>query len=297
MKRIISLLIITAIIVLMGIMGANAAIWYPDHMYGDVDCDSEVTVLDATQIQRYDISAIKLDNIQKEAADYDRDGNASIIDATFVQRKATLISVPDYCGGSFTEENRITNFYASYSFDKAMTGVPVTFTAEAVSGTQITGYRLCITNPDTHETVFEESSANNQFTYTFDEPGYYHISVQSYDKLNVTVFSSSSSDMYMTVTEPYELDKPVINNYYFDSLYSKSKITVSAIGGTAPYKYCISIEDEDYQYNSGYVSDETFELPYVPTRFGYDLTVTAMDTDGNISEPYIVYIDYTGLEG
>ncbi len=297
MKRIISLFIISAIVLSLTLITASAAIRYPHHMYGDVDGDEDVTIVDATHIQRFDTKIADFDNIQKEAADYDRDGNISIIDATFIQRKATLIGVPDYCGGIFTEENRITNFYASYSPDKAMTGVPVTFTAEAVSGTQITGYRLCITDADTHETVFDERSTNNQFTFTFDDPGYYHITVQSFDKLNVTVYSSSSYDIYMTVTEPYSLDKPVINNYYFNSLYQQSKITVSAIGGSAPYKYCISVDDTDYNYSSGYVNENTFDLPNVPVRFGYDLIITAMDSNGNISEPCIVYIDYSAIEG
>lgn len=53
---------------------------------GDVDGDGEVTILDATWIQRYLASLIEFDDAQTADADYDRDGSVSILDATAIQR-------------------------------------------------------------------------------------------------------------------------------------------------------------------------------------------------------------------
>ena len=52
-------------------------------LYGDMDSDYKITILDVTHIQRY---LVGLERGQKLAADYDRDGTATIIDATAIQR-------------------------------------------------------------------------------------------------------------------------------------------------------------------------------------------------------------------
>ncbi len=52
---------------------------------GDVDLDSEVTVADATLIQKYLARICDLSDAQLENADTDKDGHISIIDATRIQ--------------------------------------------------------------------------------------------------------------------------------------------------------------------------------------------------------------------
>ncbi len=54
-------------------------------LIGDVDGDGEVTIIDATEIQRYVASLTDFDARQKIRADVDGDGEISIIDATQVQ--------------------------------------------------------------------------------------------------------------------------------------------------------------------------------------------------------------------
>ena len=52
---------------------------------GDVDLDSEVTVADATLIQKYLARICDLSDVQLENADTDNDGHISIVDATRIQ--------------------------------------------------------------------------------------------------------------------------------------------------------------------------------------------------------------------
>ncbi len=54
-------------------------------MIGDVDGDGEITIIDATEIQRYIASLTNFDAKQKIRADVDGDGEISIMDATQVQ--------------------------------------------------------------------------------------------------------------------------------------------------------------------------------------------------------------------
>ena len=59
---------------------------------GDVDLDGEVTIIDATMIQRYLVDLNDPDHIQQLLADTDGDGAVGIVDATCIQR--WLVSRP-----------------------------------------------------------------------------------------------------------------------------------------------------------------------------------------------------------
>lgn len=59
---------------------------------GDVDLDGEVTVVDATMLQRYLVDLVDLDHIQQYLADTDGDGEVGILDATCIQR--WLVTLP-----------------------------------------------------------------------------------------------------------------------------------------------------------------------------------------------------------
>ena len=60
---------------------------------GDVDLDHEVSILDATSIQRGLVGLNDLSDLQWLLADADRDGEASILDATAIQR--WLVGLPN----------------------------------------------------------------------------------------------------------------------------------------------------------------------------------------------------------
>ena len=60
-------------------------------LVGDADCDGEVTILDATAIQRH-LVELPIDSYDEAAADADSDGEVTILDATSIQRY--LVSLP-----------------------------------------------------------------------------------------------------------------------------------------------------------------------------------------------------------
>ena len=64
-----------------------------DYLLGDVNGDGQVTVVDATLIQKYIAGLVTLSDTQKAAADVNNDGSVSVIDATLIQKYiAGLIS-------------------------------------------------------------------------------------------------------------------------------------------------------------------------------------------------------------
>ena len=77
--------------------GLYALVFDPDcmdtYMLADVDLDGEVTILDATAIQRGLVGLSALSEVQWLVADADRDGEATILDATTIQRY--LVGLPN----------------------------------------------------------------------------------------------------------------------------------------------------------------------------------------------------------
>ena len=60
----------------------------------DVDMDDEVSVMDATHIQRYLSGVEKFDDLQLKIADVDLDGETTIIDSTWIRRYLVKQKVP-----------------------------------------------------------------------------------------------------------------------------------------------------------------------------------------------------------
>ena len=58
----------------------------PSAKIGDVDGDGEVTVMDATLVQKYIVSLETLTDSQLNVADVNGDGEISVIDATQIQK-------------------------------------------------------------------------------------------------------------------------------------------------------------------------------------------------------------------
>ena len=58
----------------------------PPGEIGDADLDGEVTILDATLIQRYLVDLDPLTKIAQYLADTDGDGEITVLDATLIQR-------------------------------------------------------------------------------------------------------------------------------------------------------------------------------------------------------------------
>ena len=68
---------------------------------GDVDVDGEITIFDATAIQRY-LAALPVESFFSEFADTDGDGGLSILDATYIQRWLAGLSSNENIGKPIT---------------------------------------------------------------------------------------------------------------------------------------------------------------------------------------------------
>ena len=69
----------------------------PPVLLGDADGDGDVTVLDATAIQRQ-LAELQNETFCEEAADVDRDGEVTVFDATYIQRWLAELSCPEGIG-------------------------------------------------------------------------------------------------------------------------------------------------------------------------------------------------------
>ena len=78
---------------------------YYEPLYGDVDGDGTITIIDATIIQRALADLHHLSAFQQELADVDSDGEVSVLDATYIQR---------YLAGIPTERNRTGEPYYTW---------------------------------------------------------------------------------------------------------------------------------------------------------------------------------------
>ena len=63
-------------------------------LLGDADGDGEVTILDATWIQRTLVDIGSSADFNEVAADVDGDGDMTILDATYIQRYLVGVPVP-----------------------------------------------------------------------------------------------------------------------------------------------------------------------------------------------------------
>lgn len=66
-------------------------------LLGDVDGDGNVTILDATCIQRH-LASIPVFAYNEPAADTDDDGTVTVLDATLIQRHLAQNAAPDNIG-------------------------------------------------------------------------------------------------------------------------------------------------------------------------------------------------------
>ena len=73
--------------------------YYGDLILGDADGDGEATIFDATAIQRT-LASLPTEAFSKTAADVDKDKEVTILDATYIQRYLANLSCPDGIGSS-----------------------------------------------------------------------------------------------------------------------------------------------------------------------------------------------------
>lgn len=73
-------------------------------VYGDVNIDGDITVIDATDIQKYIVGLEELTADSKSVADVDSDGAISVMDATSIQKYIVGLNGCGKVGQQFVTE-------------------------------------------------------------------------------------------------------------------------------------------------------------------------------------------------
>lgn len=226
---------------------------------GDANFDGNVNIKDVTEIQKCLADLCTFDIHQEYSADVDADDEVTIKDATLIQK---------YLSGIVSEFSKTDGYisvyaesiYADYDSGVAMAGVPVTFTAIADGYMEPFSYEFII-----DDKVVSQHSEKNTLTYTFEDPGFYFITVNFFNSLNV----SCSVTTYYEVVEPYTSDALMVKAFYFDKSFIAScvdkqimstadkniTITAEAMMGSGMYEYRFIIDDKivrDFSQNNQY---------------------------------------------
>ena len=234
MKRLLSLLFVLVFIVSCAVIQTSAAI--APQKIGDVDGDQDVTITDATTIQRHLAQISTIYSKCYEAADVDGDMKISIIDATTIQRYLAQIITEFPNGEYYYVDEYFYDLVSDYESGKAMVGMPVTFYASGYCYPEPTSCKLYVND----ELVFEtkERTEENCFalSYTFEQKGLYNIKVSMCDKWGFG--ESKEIEYYSVVNPPEDKSMPIITNAYRnDPFADEPVITANAVFGTAPYEY------------------------------------------------------------
>ena len=290
MKRIISLLI-TFVMMLSCFSLQSYGTARTNRQYGDINNDNFVDIIDVTLVQRYLVSIITFDGVQKETADFDHDNVVSSIDVTLIQRFIAKISIPEHYGGEYEPMSFIRLLYADYESGKAMVGVPVTFTAQG--GYPYYGFEADdIFNPNEYKFVVYSSvnpsepiavrdyTEDNTFSYVFERADCtYRINAYARNRYH---FESELYYDNFRVVEPYEVNKPIISSIYTDKYGNKGinsqnsffktscrwndlYFSVIAEGGSGDYLYSFEYKTkektlvQEYSANNNYlIASEDF---------------------------------------
>ena len=142
--------------------------YYGVQLLGDADGDGEVSILDATAIQRKDVllSVAYFDDV---AADVDGDGDVTILDATFIQRFLAGLPCPAGIGEAIQQtsdssdlEYRLLESVQTYRRDYQYDDWKL---AQTTSIEYENAYPVMIENLDNYD---DAEPAKTVFEYTFD---------------------------------------------------------------------------------------------------------------------------------
>ena len=293
-KRLICMLMIFALLASLLTIRAGAAL--PPQLCGDVNFDNSVDVVDATLIQRFMAGLTDFYYNQQVVADFDRDGEVSIIDVTWIMRQEAMMNVPVWFGGWLDQHIVVTSFFADHDSGKAAVGEPVTFTASANNDYDYCTYEFFVDGE-----MVRERSYRNTFTYTFEESGDHSVGVRAY---NADGFRTSIQPIwnyyhdYPDDTTAHPVDYPrvrayqVVDSYPHDKLsllavnaidfeYSNTpSVKANAIGGEGYHAYIFMITDPD-------VDDQHTEEFF--RQFGWELYYDEHE------QPFLYRYSYTGF--
>lgn len=298
---------------------------------GDVDRDNNVTVIDATLIQRFLTKSPEPSEMQIALGDADRDGVLSVVDVTAIQRELSNMPGPfvyaeitDYVVGftSFHSDSEIAIADHYSTQEIAYAGVPVTFYPKAYGGPR--RYTLSVGGEIVYTVDAKAYREKDGIAYTFTEEGDYVVTCDAECNYGQHV---QSSHRIKVVSLPENGDPVIMGAVFYDQDYRSSGdsvLTVTAAGGMAPYQYnytlyydglsplCAPFDNESEimpvvapdEYTTGYTDQNEINVlelfaKYLgkPTSNYSDVMrvkITVRDAQGRESQP--VTASYIGYE-
>lgn len=228
MRRLVSVLLATALIIMAFVMPADALV--VDYRYGDINKDNEVDVLDAAQIQKHCADILVLEHIEYALADFDNDRDVSVLDATAIQKySADLIENPR------DDTNEYLEHYVEIEDIKI----------EAVTGANLLAEKAIdfeIIFDDVY-TALNDKNARYVFTFkgitdedflkeyrrdiytkpnvgvSFENPGIYEVEVKVYNLNRVGVYSFNKR---FEILEKFEFDQMRFVDNTYHGIYQEA---------------------------------------------------------------------------
>lgn len=285
--RILSIVMALILFVSTSVISASAAL--APARIGDVDDNNEISILDATFVQRHIAKLQELDQYACFVGDVDNNLKLTILDATliqqFVAQKISEFPAGNWATIDFYFEALVSDYNIS-----APVGTPVTFTAIATGDAKPFVYEFLI-----NDEIVKPESEQNTCVYTFDKSGTYEVKVfvrnrAGLEHVELNVFNVT--------------DAPATNNLHISSLYHKgfydyyTTFEAVAKNGTEPYEYefdiCKLTKDEPVYGESvesqRYSQSNTFTLSKRLEDYSeYIVYATVRDANGNTDTKSITF--------
>ena len=227
MKKYVSILLILLMLIPQATVSAAEE---PCYLIGDADRDGEITILDATRIQRRLAGLAPSDRLADYLSDVDGDRSLSILDATCIQRRLASIDNRFHKENLIPWKAKITSVHTDVNSSTVQVGTTVTFTVVEEEHEILSEYEFYVDG-----IMISERTEHCVFQYTFEQEGSYRISVVSYDPFG-------GMDVYtVDMNALLRAQPPAITSAVYNR--STKRITVRASGGTAPYEYQYTIRN------------------------------------------------------
>ncbi len=269
-KRTLIAIIIISLFTFANIIHTAAAITPANP--GDADLNYETNIKDATLIQKFLAGLVTPNGLQKAVAEVDGDGAVTIKDATIVQKYCAGL-IDSFAVGLIFRDLYAESLIADYDSGKAITGVPITFTAAADGFGHPFYYQFFV-----NDKAVTELTEQNTYTCTFDEVGFYNVSVHVLSDYGIT---DQITIRDYEVSASYESDTLLIKSFYHDKspcrLYEgcgKTTFTAQAMFGSGVYEYAFCLDGVTVQE---YSAENTFTIEDFPEVTTHILTVFVRD--------------------
>lgn len=253
-KTIIILSFVIATLMIISALPANALSFVEGYTTGDTDLSYEVTIKDATLIQKHIAHIENFSKGQLIVADTDNDGNVTIKDATTIQKYVANILPYFDVSKSYFDYLFREAFNSDIASGLATVDEEVTFFAKASTFNEgdIT-YEFAVNGE-----IKQERSTNDEFKVSFPTEGTYTVSVNMYDACD----NMRTAEIQYIVTENRNEEKLYIKNFIYDcnlnDFFSyNAKFTAFVGGGSGEYEYRFLLNGETIKD----FSEENFYTP------------------------------------